>query len=153
MGHDFDLLLGRKTFEIFAGYWPFADISNNPIAAGINKAKKYVVSDSLKKAEWKNSFIIKGNVPEEIKKLKESAGPEIQVHGSGNLISTLLKHDLADELWLKIFPVVLGTGKRLFNDSDLAGSFELLQSSTTPAGVIIANYRRAGGIKTGTVGE
>ena len=150
MNHDFDLLLGRKTFEIFASYWPFADKEKDPIAGGINRARKYVVSGSLEKTSWNNSFIIKGNVPEEIKKLKEADGPELQVHGSGNMIQTLWKYDLVDELWLKIFPVMLGSGKRLFEKGDFAGGFELLESKTSPSGVIVAKYSRSGEVKTGS---
>ena len=150
MNHDFDLLLGRKTYEIFASYWPFQETEKDPIAAGINKARKYVVSGSLKKTDWSNSFVVNGNVPEEIRKLKEADGPEIQVHGSGNLIQTLWKNNLADELLLKIFPVALGTGKRLFADEGFAGGFELVESKTSPAGVIVANYKRSGEIRTGS---
>lgn len=147
MSHDFDLLLGRKTYEIFASYWPSA---KDQTAEVLNKARKYVVSGSLQKADWSNSFIIKGNVPEEIRKLKESDGPELQVHGSGNMIQTLMKNDLADELWLKIFPVTVGSGKRLFADGTFAGSFELIYSNISPKGVIIANYKRGGAVLTGT---
>ena len=150
MNHNFDLLLGRKTYEIFAAYWPFADTGNDPVGAGLNKAKKYVVSGSLGKADWNNSFIIKNNVPEEIRKLKEEDGPEIQVHGSGNLIQSLLQNDLVNELWLKIFPVVLGSGKRLFADGAVAQGFELIYSHVTPSGVIVANYNRSGEVKTGS---
>ncbi|MFZ0281310.1 MAG: dihydrofolate reductase family protein [Bacteroidales bacterium] len=153
MNHDFDLLLGRKTYDIFASYWPFQDTGKDPIAAGLNKARKYVVSESLVKAEWSNSIIINGDVPEEIRKIKESDGPEMQVHGSGNLIQTLWKYNLADELWLKIFPVALGSGKRLFTDGNLAGGFELFESKTSPSGVIIANYKKSGEIKTGSFGN
>jgi len=153
MNHDFDLLLGRKTFEIFASYWPFQDTEKDPIAAGINKARKYVVSGSLGKPDWNNSIVIKDHVPQEIKKLKEADGPEIQVHGSGNLIQTLWRNNLVDELWLKIFPVAAGSGKRLFADADFAGGFELVESKTSPAGVIIANYKRSGDIRTGTFGN
>ena len=150
MNHDFDLLLGRKTYEIFASYWPFADTEKDPGATALNKARKYVVSGSMKNAEWKNSVIIKSNVPEEIRKLKEMNGPEIQVHGSGNLIQTLLKNDLADELWLKIFPVTLGSGKKLFEEGKFAGRYMLTECKSSPAGVIIANYKRSGEIKTGS---
>ena len=150
MGHPYDLLLGRKTYEIFAAYWPFADPEKEPGAADINNARKYVVTRSLERTDWNNSFIIKGNVPEEIRKLKKEDGPEIQVHGSSNLIQTLWKNNLVDELWLKIFPVAVGFGKRLFDDGNFAGGFELVETRTSPTGVIIANYRRAGGVKTGS---
>jgi dihydrofolate reductase len=149
MSGEFDLLLGRKTYEIFAALWPYADSNKDPIAAGINKARKYVVSRSLDKLDWNNSFLIKDNVIEEIKALKEDNGPDIQVHGSGGLIQTLLEHDLVDELWLKTFPVTLGGGKRLFGDGTIAAGFELFESSTTTTGVVIANYRRAGEVKIG----
>jgi len=144
MGQDFDLLLGRKTYEIFAALWPYTDTSKDPMAAGINKARKYVVSKSLRKLDWENSFLIKGNVVEAIKTLKKDNGPEIQVHGSGNLLQTLLKHDLVDELWLKIFPVTLGGGKRLFGDGTIVAGFELVESKASSTGVIVANYKRAG---------
>ena len=150
MNHDFELLLGRKTYEIFASYWPNVDEEKNYIAAAFNKTKKYVISTSLKKAKWKNSILIHKNVPDEIRTLKEMDGPELQVHGSGNLIQTLLKHDLIDELWLKIFPVVVGSGKKLFSNGNLAGGFELIESKTSPLGVIVGNYKRTGEVKTGT---
>jgi dihydrofolate reductase len=150
MNSDFDLLLGRKTYEIFAAYWPFADTEKDPIAAGINKARKYVVTKSLQKLDWTNSVVIKGNVPEEIRKLKETNGPDLQVHGSGNMIQTLWKNNLVDELWLKIFPVAIGSGKRLFADEKFAGGFELVENKTSPGGVIIANYKRSGEVRTGS---
>lgn len=139
-----DLLLGRKTFEIFAAYWP----DHEAEWSGVNDKKKYVVSKSIKKHEWKNSYFLK-NV-EEIKKLKKVKGPDLQVYGSSNLIQTLLKHDLVDELWLKIFPVVLGKGKRLFGDGAIPKAFKLTSSLVSPKGVIVANYKRAGKVKTGS---
>jgi dihydrofolate reductase len=149
MNHDFELLLGRKTYDIFASYWPSAG-DENPIAVKFNKTKKYVVSRTLKNAEWNNSVIISSDVPEEIRKLKNTDGPELQVHGSGNMIQTLLKNDLVDELWLKIFPVLLGSGKKLFDDGILAGSYTLTECKPTSMGVIFANYKRAGEVKVGT---
>jgi dihydrofolate reductase len=150
MNHNFDLLLGRKTYEIFASYWPSQDTEKDPIAAAFRKARKYVVSNSLEKAEWSDSFIIKGDAPEEIRKLKETDGPELQVQGSANLIQTLWKHDLVDELWLKIFPVTLGTGKRLFDGGSIPAGFELIEFKVSPTGVIFANYKRSGEVKTGS---
>jgi dihydrofolate reductase len=152
MSRPFDLLLGRKTYEIFAAHWPHVKTNEDPIAAGINNAKKYVTSKTLKKLDWSNSELIKGDIAKEVKKLKEQEGPEIQVHGSGNLIQTLLKHDLVDELWLKIFPITLGRGKRLFAEGTIPAGFELLESEISPSGVIVANYRRAGDVKTGSFG-
>ncbi len=141
-----DLLLGRKTFEIFASYWP----EHADIWPGINDVTKYVMSRTMKKSDWKNSVFL-GNLAD-IKKLKNGEGSEIQVHGSGQLIQTLLENDLVDELWLKIFPLTLGTGKKLFSSGTIPAAFTLTESTVTPSGVIIANYKRAGKVKTGTFG-
>jgi dihydrofolate reductase len=146
MSHPFDLLLGRKTFEIFAAYWPHHEEEG----AGINNATKYVASNRLTKHEWEKSVFLKGNVVDELKKLKQQDGPELQVHGSSNLIQTLLEHDLVDEFWLKIFPVTLGRGKRLFDKGTIPGAYTLVESNSTPAGVMIATLRRAGEVKTGS---
>lgn len=146
MGKPFDLLLGRKTFEIFAGYWPHHE-EDWP---GINDVTKYVVSNTLTKHEWKKSVFLNGDVVGKIKKLKKQKGPPLQVYGSDNLIQTLLKHDLVDELWLKIFPITLGKGKRLFDKGTIPAAFTLTESKTSPKGVIIANYKRAGEVKTGS---
>jgi len=151
MSKPFDLLLGRKTYEIFAAHWPYANTSDDPFAARINDAKKYVASNTLTKLDWNNSELTKGDVRNEIKKIKEQDGPEIQVHGSSNLIQTLLQHDLVDELWLKIFPVTLGVGKRLFAEGTIPAGFKLLESEISPSGVIIASYERAGEVKTGSL--
>ena len=148
MGNPYDLLLGRKTYEIFAAYWPKA--KDDPFADKLNKAKKYVVSNTLRKLDWNNSTLVTGNVPEEIKKLKRQDGPELQVHGSSNLIHTLLEHDLVDEFRLKIYPITIGHGKRLFGADTIPASFKLLESKTSTTGVIVATYRRDGDIKTGT---
>lgn len=147
----FDLLLGRKTYEIFAAYWPYvkSDDPNGPIADKFNSAKKYVASTTLRKLDWNNSTLLKGDIVQEIRNLKAQNGPELQVHGSGNLIQTLLKHDLVDELRLKIFPITLGTGKRLFSDGTIPAGFRLIDSKTSTTGVIVANYERAGKAKTG----
>ena len=150
MNKPFNLLLGRRTYEIFAAHWPYVKTNEDPVAAAINNAKKYVASKTLKKFDWSNSELIKGDVAKEVKKLKEQDGPDIQVHGSGNLIQTLLKHDLVDELWLKIFPITLGRGKHLFAEGTIPVGFKLLESETLPAGVIIATYMRAGEVKTGS---
>jgi dihydrofolate reductase len=152
MSKPFDLLLGRKTYEIFAAHWPHANASEDPFAARINNAKKYVASKTLTKLDWNNSELIKGDAWNEIKKIKEQDGPEIQVHGSGNLIQLLLKHDLVDELWLKVFPITLGAGKRLFAEGTIPAGFKLLESEISPSGVIIASYERAGEVKTGSFG-
>lgn len=149
MSKPFELLLGRKTYEIFAAHWPYAK-ADDPFAAKLNNAKKYVVSRTLEKLEWSNSTLIKGDAVQEIKKLKEQDGPELQVHGSGNLIQTLLKHDLVDEFWLKIAPITIGTGKRLFAEGTIPAGFRLLDSRVSTAGVIVATYGRAGEVKTGS---
>lgn len=141
-----DLLLGRKTFEIFADYWP----EHENGWPGINDATKYVMSKTMKKSDWKNSVFLKSLV--DIEKLKNSKGSDIQVHGSRELIQLLIKNDLVDELWLKIHPLTLGKGKKLFENGTIPAAFTLIESSVTPSGVIIANYKRAGKVKTGTVG-
>lgn len=141
-----DLLLGRKTFEIFASYWP----QHAEIWHGINDVTKYVMSRTMSKSDWKNSVFLTS--VDDIRKLKQSEGSDLQVHGSGNLTQTLLKQDLVDELWLKTFPVTLGTGKRLFGDGTSPAAFTLTESLITSNGVIFANYKRAGQVKTGTVG-
>jgi dihydrofolate reductase len=151
MRKPFDLLLGRKTYEIFAAYWPYVKTNEDPIATGFNNAKKYVASRTLRKLDWSNSELIKGDVAKEVKKLKEQDGPEIQVYGSGDFIQTLLKHDLVDELRLKIFPITLGRGKRLFAEGTITAGFKLLESEVSPSGVIIATYARAGEVKTGSL--
>ena len=141
-----DLLLGRKTFEIFAAYWP----EHADYWPGVNDVTKYVMSNTMDKSDWQNSVFLKS--VDDIKKLKDSEGSDIQVHGSGNLTQTLLKHDLVDELWLKTFPVTLGVGKRLFGEGTIPAAFTLTESLVTPNGVIFANYKRAGEVKTGTIG-
>jgi len=146
-----DYLLGRKTFEIWADYWP----EHGDFWPGINEGTKYVFSKSMKKTDplvtgWKNSAVIKSLA--DIKKLKNSKGSDIQVWGSSELIQLLLKNDLVDELKLKIHPLTLGKGKKLFNNGTIPASFTLTESIVTPGGVIIAYYTRAGKVKTGTVG-
>ena len=142
-----DYLLGRKTFEIWEDYWP----KHADFWPGINDGTKYVLSRTRKKSDWKNSVFIK-NVAD-IKKLKNSKGSHIQVWGSSKLIQLLLKNDLVDELWLKIHPLTLGKGKKLFDDGPIPTAFTLIESSITTTGVIIAYYKRAGKVKTGTIGS
>lgn len=149
MGMPFDLLLGRKTYDIFAAYWPKHEdgLAGEPF----KNAKKYVVSNNADLGlSWKGSFLIHGDVVAKLKELKNSDGPTLQVHGSGNMIQTLLKNDLVDELWLKIFPLTLGKGKRLFASGAMPAAFKLMESKTSPKGVIFANYKRAGEVKTGS---
>ena len=146
MSNNADLLLGRKTFEIFASYWP--DHENE--WPGINKVTKYVASNTLSTHSWTNSVFLNENVEDKIKKLKQQDGPDLQVHGSSNFIQTLLKYDLVDEFWLKIFPITLGNGKRLFENGTIPANFSLLEYKVSPGGVLIANYKRDGEVKTGS---
>lgn len=144
MGQAFDLLLGRKTYDIFAGYWlKFPD-------SPISKATKHVVTHRPLPPYWEKSIQINGDIVAEITKLKESNGPELQIHGSSNLIQQLLKHDLIDELWLKIFPITLGKGKKIFGEGTIPASFKLIHCESTPNGIIVANYKRSGEVKTGS---
>lgn len=144
MSGQYDLLLGRKTYDIFAGYWP-QHIEGWPQA---NKITKYVVSKTLKDPTWENTVVL--NDIEALKKLKNKDGPDLQVYGSANLVQTLMQHDLIDEFWLKIFPITLGTGKRLFDKGTPPAAFTLYESKVTPSGVIIAYLKRAGEVKTGS---
>jgi dihydrofolate reductase len=146
MKGKYDLLLGRKTYDIFAGYWP----QHADQWPQVNKITKYVVTKTLENPGWENTVVIKDDVVAEIKKLKEQDGSPLQVYGSGNLVQTLLKHDLVDELWLKIFPITLGAGKRLFAEGTIPVAFTLAESETSPKGVIVASYKRAGEVKTGS---
>jgi dihydrofolate reductase len=142
-----DILLGRKTFDIFSAYWP----THEDMWPGINDVTKYCVSTTLEKSDWKNSVFLKNL--DDIKKLKAGEGSDIKVHGSGNLAQTLFKHDLVDELYLMTFPITLGTGKRLFGEGTIPAAFTLTDSLVTSNGVIFAYYKRAGEVKTGTVGS
>lgn len=146
LSQPFDLLLGRKTFEIFASYWPH----HPEDGAEINRATKYVASNTIESHEWEKSVFLSGNVPDEVRKLKAGEGPDLQVHGSAHLIQTLLEHALVDEFWLKIFPVTLGKGKRLFGSGTIPAAFTLTDSRTSPSGVVVATLERAGEVKTGS---
>lgn len=148
MSQAFDLLLGRKTFEIFASYWP-QHVEEGP-GPGINRATKYIVSLTRASDEWEKSVFISGNVVNEIRKLKAGDGPDLQVHGSGELVQTLLQYDLVDEFWLRIFPVMLGVGKRLFDKGTVPAAYTLVDAKTSPGGVIFATLKRAGEVQTGS---
>ncbi|MEP6694626.1 MAG: dihydrofolate reductase family protein [Chloroflexota bacterium] len=147
MGRPFDLLIGRRTYEIFAAYWPH---STEAAADVLNSARKHVASRTLKTVDWNNSTLIKGDVAKYVEDLKSSNGPEIQVHGSGDLIQTLLKHDLVDEFHVWTFPVVLGSGKRLFASGAMPAGLRAADVKSTSTGVVIARYERAGAIKSGS---
>ena len=142
-----DLLLATKTFDIWENYWP----QNAEFWPGINDVTKYVLSNTKNKSDWKNTVFLKS--PAEIEKLKNSEGAEIKVWGSSKLIQWLLKNDLVDELWLIVYPVILGKGKKLFDEGSTPAAFTLAETTVTPRGVIISNYKRAGAVKTGTIGE
>jgi dihydrofolate reductase len=147
-----DILLGLKTFKIFAGYWP----EHADFWPGINDVTKYVASTSIDQAKidkfgWNNSVLVNGI--DDIKKLKESAGGVIKVHGSGKLVETLFKYDLVDELWLMRFPITLGTGKRLFEEGTIPAAWEMTDSLITSNGIVFTYFKRAGEVKTGTIGK
>lgn len=144
----FDLLLGRKTYEIFAGYWPRAtDVEGAEV---FNDARKYVVSRTLRHMDWQNSTLVDGHVGKAVAQLKEMDGPEIQVQGSGNLVQTLLSEDLVDGLRLLLYPIVLGRGKRLFAEGTIPRAFTLEGSTTSPSGVVMARYERSGDVTLGS---
>jgi dihydrofolate reductase len=147
MSKPFDLVLGRKTYEIFAAHWPYSD---DPGAAPLNTATKHVASTTRNELEWENSKLIEGEVPTGVRALKEEDGPELQVHGSANLIQTLLEHGLIDEFRLWIFPLVLGKGKRLFDGGTAPAGLELASSEVSSTGVIMATYRSGAEIKGGS---
>ena len=142
-----DLLLGRKTFENFAGFWP----QHGDIWPGVNTATKYVASNTITSSEWKPTVFLSGDIAKKIAKIKEEQGPDLHVWGSANLVQTLLKHDLVDALWLKIFPVVLGSGKKLFAEGTIPAAFKVTESAVTPKGVIIITYERAGAVSIGSM--
>ena len=155
LARPFDLMLGRKTYDIFAAHWPFVkndpDKMNAMAADKLNGAKKYVVSKTLLKASWENSTLIKGDIVKEISNLKRHEGPEIQIHGSSDLIQTLLRHDLIDEFCVWTFPLTVGRGKRLFGEGSIPAGLKLLDCKVSKTGVIIATYSRVGKIKTGSL--
>jgi dihydrofolate reductase len=148
MGKPFDLILGRKTYEIFAAHWPH--VTDDPGAAALNTATKHVASRTLRSLDWSNSVLIEGDVAQGIAKLKQEEGPELQVHGSSDLLQTLLRLNLIDEYHLWIFPVVVGPGKRLFSDGTIPAALKLADSKISTTGVIIATYEPGGEIETGS---
>jgi dihydrofolate reductase len=148
MSKPFDLILGRKTYEIFAAHWPHNP--DEPGAEVLNNATKHVASTTLTELEWQNSQLIEGDLPEGVRALKEQDGPELQVHGSANLIQSLLEHQLIDEFRLMIFPLVLGPGKRLFDGGTVPDGLEVTSSQISSTGVITATYRTGAEIKYGS---
>ena len=147
MGKPFDLVLGRRTYEIFAAHWPHTD---EPGAAELNRATKYVASRTLDNLEWENSTLLEGDVGEAVARLKEEDGPELQVHGSSDLIQTLLRRGLIDEFRVWIFPVVLGSGKRLFGEGAPPAALKLGDSEISSTGVVMATYQPGGEVQTGS---
>ena len=147
MNMPFDLLLGRKTFEIWAPYWPH----HADIWPGVNPATKYVASNTITSHEWQPSVFLGGDLVEKVNNIKQTQGPDLHVYGSANLVQTLMKHDLVDAFWLKIYPLTLGSGKRLFAEGTIPAAFKVTDCKVSPSGVIIVNYERAGAITTNTV--
>ena len=148
MSMPFDLLLGRTTFEIWERFWPH----HGDIWPGVNPATKYVASNTMTSHEWQPSVFFGGDIAEKVTNLKQQPGPDLHVYGSANLVQTLMKHDVVDEFWLKIYPITLGSGKRLFADGTIPAAFKVTESHVSPSGVILVNYARAGAVTTGSVG-
>jgi dihydrofolate reductase len=147
MSLPFDLLLGRTTFDIWEPYWP----KHTDIWPGAATATKYVASNTRTSSEWQPTVFLSGDVPEKVRQIKQGSGPNLHVFGSANLVQTLMKHDLVDEFWLKIYPLTLGSGKRLFTEGTIPAAFRVTESQVSPNGIIIANYERAGAVKTGSL--
>ncbi len=152
MQQPFELLLGRKTYDIFAGYWPTAK-SDNEVAVPFNATKKYVVSHAPKELAWHNSFLVTGDIVAELKKLKAMDAPALHVWGSGNLIQTLLNNDLVDRMHILTYPLIIGSGKRLFEAGLKPQGFKMTDSKTTTSGAVIATYEPAGMFTMGRIGE
>ena len=146
MNMPFDLLLGRKTFDIWAPYWPH----HAEAWPGVNTATKYVASNTMTSGEWQPSVFLSGDVAKKVAKIKQQPGPDLHVWGSGDLLQTLIKHDLVDTFWLMIYPITLGAGKRLFADGTIPAAFKVVESVVGSNGVIVVNYDRAGAITTGS---
>ena len=148
MDMSFDLLLGRKTYDIWAPYWPH----HGDIWQSVNTATKYVASNTLTSGEWQPSVFLNGDVAEKVAEIKQQPGPDLHVYGSAALLQTLISHDLVDSYWLKVYPVTLGGGKRLFASGTIPAAFTVTESKVSPKGVIIANYERAGALTIGSFG-
>jgi dihydrofolate reductase len=147
MNLPLDLLLGRKTFDIWAPFWP----QHADEWPGVNTATKYVASHTMTSHAWQPSVFLNGDIAEKVSKIKQQPGPDLNVWGSGDLLQTLMKHDLVDAFWLMIYPLTLGGGKRLFAAGTIPAAFKVTESIVTPDGVIVVNYERAGAITTGSV--
>ena len=149
MTMPFDLLLGRKTFEIWAPFWP----QHADMWPSVMTATKYVASNTMTSHAWQPSVFLSGDIAEKVAGLKQQDGPDLHVYGSANLAQTLMRHDLVDAFWLKVYPLTLGSGKRLFEGGAIPAAFKLTEGQVTPSGIILANYERAGAVTTGRVGE
>jgi dihydrofolate reductase len=147
MNMPFDLLLGRTTFEMWEPYWP----KHADIWPGARTATKYVASNTRTASDWQPSVFLGGDIAEKVSQLKQQEGPDLHVYGSANLVQTLMKHDVVDEFWLKIYPLTLGSGKRLFVDGTIPAAFTVTESQVSPTGVILVNYERAGAVTTNSV--
>ena len=147
MNLPFDLLLGRKTFDIWAPFWP----QHADEWPGVNTATKYVASNTMKSHEWQPSVFLNGDIADKVARIKQQPGPDLNVWGSGNLLQTLIKHDLVDTFWLMIYPITLGGGKRLFADGTIPAAFKVTESTVSSNGVFVVNCERAGSITTGSV--
>lgn len=147
MNLPFDLLLGRKTFDIWSTYWPH----HGDAWPGVNAATKYVASNTMTSSAWQPSVFLNGDVADKVVRIKQQQGPDLHVWGSGNLIQTLMMHDLVDTFWLMIYPVTLGAGKRLFANGTIPAAFKVTEGIVTPSGIIVVNYARAGAVTTGSV--
>jgi dihydrofolate reductase len=148
LSKPFDLLLGRKTFEIWESYWP----QRADAWRGVMTATKYVVSNTRTSSEWQPSVFIGGDIPAQVAALKQEPGPDLNVWGSGNLLQTLMQHDLVDAYWLMLYPLTLGSGKRLFVEGTIPAAFKVTESCVGASGIVVVNYERAGAVKTGIAG-
>lgn len=146
MNMPFDLLLGRKTYDIWAPYWP----QHPEVWPNVNTVTKYVASNTKISGEWQPSVFIGGDLAEKIRKIKQLQGPDLHVYGSADLVQTLMKHDLVDAFWLKIYPLTLGKGKKLFAGGTIPAAFTMTAGSVSPNGIILVNYERAGAVTTGS---
>jgi dihydrofolate reductase len=147
MNMPFDLLLGRKTFDIWEPFWP----KHADEWPGVNTATKYVASNARMSSEWQPSVFLNGDVAKKVAELKQGEGPDLHIWGSGNLLQTLMKHDLVDDFWLMIYPITLGQGKKLFAEGTIPAAFKVTETIVGSTGVILVNYERAGAVQTGTI--
>lgn len=146
MSMPFDLLIGRKTFDIWEPYWP----KHGDIWPNVNTATKYIASNTITSSDWQPTVFLSGDVGEKVSQLKQADGPDLHVYGSSNLLQTLMQHDLVDAYWLKIYPLTLGSGKKLFANGTIPAAFKVTESQVSAKGVIVVNYERAGAVKTGS---